>query len=308
MSLIAPLLNFGLRTIEKPALARAEEPVPIRARFERSARLLFHAPLGTRMAWQTLPHSTSDAEVLEVTPKEQTSDVVIFYIHGGGFLFGSPQTHSALAAQLARRLGARAILPRYRRAPEHPFPAAFDDVRRAWDALIQSGMVPERIVLGGDSAGGALALSLLASLIAEKAALPGATFCFSPLTDLTFSGESMRTNAKSEAILPAARASEMAGMYLDGHPPDDPKVSPLFADFTDACPVYITVGNTEILLDDARRMVARLKENGVATTYVEQGDLPHVWQLFHNVLPEARASLDEVSDWIRAQLRSPVES
>lgn len=308
MSFIAQLLNTGLRIIEKPALARAAEPVTIRNRFERSARLLFHGPKHVQTRWQGLLHPKGDAAVLEIVPMDRSSDAVIFYIHGGGFLFGSPRTHAALAGQLAHLLGARAVVPRYRLAPEHPFPAAFDDLRQAWEALVASGVDPKRVVIGGDSAGGALALCFLAALLAEKAELPAAVFCFSPLTDLSFSGDSMRTNAKAEVILPAARASEMAEMYLDGHPPDDPKVSPLCADFTGSCPVWITVGDTEILRDDARRMVARLEGQGVPTTFAEQHDLPHVWPLFHNMLPEARQTLDEVTDWLRGQLRSRDES
>lgn len=306
MSFVAHLLNGFLRLIEKPALARATDPVKIRRRFDLNARLLFHAPRGIQMQWQTLEPATLEA--LEVLPKGPRAQQVVFYLHGGGFLFGNPKTHAAMIARLVKRVGARAVLPRYRLAPENPFPAAFDDVRAAWDGLIASGVDPRDIVIGGDSAGGALALSLLGSLLKDKAALPGAAFCFSPLTDLTFSGQSIQNNAAIEALLPAAKAEELAQMYLAGHAADDPKVSPLRAAFEGAPPVWITVSDTEILADDARRMAARLRQSDVDVTYVEEQALPHVWPIFHNVLPEGRQTLDALAVWIKAQQRLPDES
>lgn len=308
MSFVARLLNGFLRTIEKPALAGATDPVKIRRRFELNARLLFHAPRGPQMQWQTLEQGPRRVETLQILPKGTRTKQVILYIHGGGFLFGSPKTHAAMVAVLVKRLGARAVMPRYRLAPEHPFPAAFDDVRTAWDGLIASGVDPKDIVIGGDSAGGALALSVLGSLVAEKAALPGAVFCFSPLTDLTFSGQSIQSNAEIEALLPAAKAEELAQMYLAGHATVDPKVSPLQATFAGAPPVWIAVSDTEILLDDARRMAAQLEQGGVDVTYVQEQALPHVWPIFHNVLPEGRQTLDALAKWIKAQQHLPDES
>ena len=130
------------------------------------------------MQWQVLTRDQSCVDALEVVPHKLNSDAVLLYFHGGGFVFGSPRTHAALVAQLAHRLSARAVLPRYHLAPEAPFPAAFDDARTAWEGLLQSGVPPHRIIIGGDSAGGALALSLLGQLVADQAAMPGAVFLF----------------------------------------------------------------------------------------------------------------------------------
>lgn len=302
MSRRAKLLNGWLRRIEKPAMARATGPQQLRDRMEQQARLFFHAPRGTQMQWQVLARGQASVDALEVVPDDLTSDLVVLYLHGGGFVFGSPTAYSALAGQLAGRLGARVILPRYRRAPEYPFPAAFDDVRTAWDGLLYYGVSPDRIVIGGDSAGGALMLSLLGQLAVEQAPMPAAAFCFSPLTDMTFDGKSFQRNAKIEAVLSPESADAMARMYLKGANAKDPKISPLFGRFNGVPPVWITVGDTEILYDDARRMAQVLQEHGVAVTYVEQNDLPHVWPLFHNVLPEARQTLDELARWIRQTL------
>ncbi|APE44736.1 esterase [Sulfitobacter alexandrii] len=308
MSLRRSFLNAYLRLVEKPRLARVRQPQQMRGTLERQARFFFHAPRGTRQHWLVLEFAQHRIDALEVVPPAVSSDAIILYIHGGGFVFGSPQTHAAMLGRIAALSGARAVLPRYRLAPEAPFPAAAEDVRAAWDGLIAAGADPSRVVLGGDSAGGTLALGLLASLAREGGPRPAGAFCFSPLTDMTYSGESFRRNARSEAILVAGRAPELAEMYLAGCQPDDPAVSPLFADFSGAAPVWLTVADTEILRDDSRRMAAHLRAQGVDVDFAEAHDLPHVWPIFHNTLPEARASLRDVAGWIRQRLETRGES
>ncbi|MFK7837674.1 MAG: alpha/beta hydrolase fold domain-containing protein [Sulfitobacter sp.] len=308
MTLRACLLNQWLRRVEKPAMARASEPQQLRRRFEVNAKLFFHAPFGTQMQWQVLEHGQRRVEALEVVPRTLSTDVTLLYIHGGGFVFGSPRAYAAMAGNLGKRLGSRVVLPRYRLAPEAPFPAAPDDVRTVWDSLCATGLKPDQIVVGGDSAGGALALALLGELVAEGAELPGAVFCFSPLTDMRYESESLRQNAAIEAVLPTEKIGETVRMYLQGHPVDDPRASPLLAKFEGASPVWITAGDTEVLRDDARHMAAHLTASGVTCTYDEKRDLPHVWPLFHNTLPEARETLDDLAGWIRQQLGLPDEN
>lgn len=128
-------------------------------------------------------------------------------------------------------------------------------------------------------------------------------FAFSPLTDLTFRGKSFVQNAEVEAVLAAERGAEMIGLYLGDHAGADPAVSPLYAGFKGGPPAWVTVGDTEILLDDARRIVTKLEGDGVDATLVVEHDLPHVWPIFHNVLPEARKTLNELGIWIRQQQR-----
>jgi acetyl esterase/lipase len=226
-------------------------------------------------------------------------DRVVLYFHGGGYVFGSPRTHAAMLARLARHGGLRAVLPEYRLAPEAPFPAAVEDARTAWAALLARGTAPGRVVIGGDSAGGGLALALLGDLLERGAPLPAGVFAFSPLTDLGFSGASFAANAAAEVLLPAARAAEMAALYLQGADPLDPMASPLFADFTGAPPVLLMAGDTEILLDDTRRMADRMRRQGVAVCEQIARDLPHVWPLFWRYLPEGDAALRTVAAWIR---------
>lgn len=308
MSLRARLINTWLRRIEKPRLARAAKPEDLRDGLERQARLFFRPPRGSQMQWQVLESGQRRVDVLEVVPRDLRCDGVVLYIHGGAFVFGSPRTHVAMAAALGARLGARVVLPKYRLAPEAPFPAAPADVRTAWDALLAQGVAADQIIIGGDSAGGALALGLLADICAENSARPAGVFCLSPLTDLTYSGDSFRSNAECEALLAASRAGELSKMYLGARPADRPEVSPLFAKFTGACPVWLTVGDTEILCDDSRRMAHKLEEQGVPVTFKERRDLPHVWPLLHNILPEGRETLDQIAAWIRLQPGWPAGS
>ncbi|MGP6087698.1 alpha/beta hydrolase [Antarctobacter jejuensis] len=295
-SLRARLINTSLRLIEKRRLARVEAPKDLRRGFERSARLFFHGPRGAR--YDRFP--MGDTPAVMVTVPDGTSGIVLLYFHGGGYVMGSPRTHQAMLARLCAMTGSSAILPDYRKAPEHPFPAAFEDAMAAYAKLLGDETPPAQIVIGGDSAGGGLALALLAEICRRGLPQPARCFAFSPLTDLTFSGASFQANAEAEVMLPVSRARGMQEMYLGTADPRDPRVSPLFADFTGACPVWLVAGDTEILLDDTRRMAERLRAQGVTVSERIAHDLPHVWPIFHNVLPEARRTLRDLARWINS--------
>lgn len=297
MSWQRPVLNRFLRWFEKRHLARVRDPAEIRAGFETKARFWFRPPRGSTFRRTEL----GGVPVLwaQAGPGDRG---VLLYLHGGGYVFGSPDTHRAMLARLSQLTEMRACLPAYRLAPEHAFPAALDDALAVYDGLLADGFTAERIVLGGDSAGGGLALALLGDLVAQAQPLPGGVFAFSPFTDMTFSGDSFRCNAKADALLPAGRAKEMTDMYLQGHDPRDPRASPLFADLTGAPPVRLDVGDTEILRDDTIRMAARLRAQGVEVELEIAHDLPHVWPLFQRLLPEADATLTDLAKWIRRQL------
>ena len=296
MSLRQHLLNRCLRLTEKPLLARAN-PQMLRATMEMQARLFFKGPRDVFFEWRGLPGAGS---VLWLTPQGPSNGRVILYIHGGGFVFGSPETHRAMVARLALLTGAQAVLPRYARVPEAAFPKPAEDIRAAWDALCRTGIAARDIVIGGDSAGGALVFDLLAELCREGAALPAGVFGLSPLLDMTFSGASFTQNAESDVLLPAARAAEMARLYLRGQSAESPRASPILADFKGAPPVWLTVSDSEILRDDSRRFAARLRDAQVPVTFQEVHDLPHVWPLFQNHLPEARETLATLAEWISA--------
>jgi len=300
-------LNLFLRLTEKPYLARVQEPEAIRASFERRVRWFFRPPRGVPVVPERLEAGGRVLDVLWAGARTDTGPVIL-YFHGGAYVFGSPATHAAMAARLAQLSGLPVCLPNYRKAPEHPFPAAVEDARAGFLALQASGLAAKRIVLGGDSAGGGLALALLGDLCARRADLPAACFAFSPLTDLTFSGASFRANAERDVLLPAGRDRDMAGMYLQGADPRDPLASPLFARFDGAGPVWLTAGDTEIMRDDTWRMAALLRAQGVAATETIERDLPHVWPFFWRVLPEGDATLRDLAGWISRQSRPSGES
>lgn len=299
MTIMAWLLATGLRRIEKPYLARVRDPADVRRSFDQKARLFF-AP---RRAWALTQTRLGDRPALEVDPPATQAGTqtgtqagadpgrVLFYIHGGAYLFGSPATHAGLAGALAARLGCSAVLPTYRLAPEHPFPAALQDVLAAWRALAREG---QRITLAGDSAGGGLALALLAALGPDDAR-PDAVILFSPLTDLAFTGASVTQNRDADPLLPATRVHEMADMYLAGSDPRDPGASPLYGAPGHAAQVIICVDDTEILRDDGLRMADLMRAHGLAVHLIRTCGLPHVWPFFWRYLPEARATLDAIA-------------
>lgn len=295
-SLQARLLTRLLRLTARPVLARETAPHTARRRFVTTARLFLPDP----------PFAVFLPDRLEGGLPALWAGVagrggagVLLFLHGGAYVVGSPRTHRALAARLAAAAGLTALLPHYRRAPEHPFPTAVEDALAAYRTLLARGYPPGRIVLAGDSAGGGLALALLAILAAEGLPAPAGLVAFSPQTDLTLSGPSWQENAARDAILPAERGAEIRDMYLQGADPTDPRASPLFADWpVPPPPVLLFAAETEILRDDAVRMAARLRAAGGQAALRLAGDLPHVWPMQHRWLPEARATLAEAGAWV----------
>jgi epsilon-lactone hydrolase len=300
----ARLLRAGVRLLVRPRLARERNPSRARAWFLLGARLLFRDPPFALYLPDRLQAEGQDLPVLWAQVAGVDASAVLLYLHGGAYIMGSPRTHRALAARLAQEAGIAALLPRYRLAPEHPFPAAFDDAVAAYAALLARGYRGRRIVLAGDSAGGGLALALLAEIGRRGWPAPAALVAFSPLADLSFSGRSMDENAARDTMLPAQRARDMREFYLQGADPADPRASPLFADWSAAPPpVLIQVAESEILLDDGLRMARCLRDAGGEARCDVWGHLPHVWPVFHGWLPEADAALRDAGAFLKAALR-----
>lgn len=291
MSWQLALLNRHLRWFEKPALAR-HGIARLRKSFAFKARLFFHPPFGTQRRRATL----GGVPVQWVRSRRAHKGPVILYLHGGAFVFGSSDTHSAMLGKLSALTGLPACLPDYRLAPEHPFPAQIDDALACYRAL----RADNAVIIGGDSAGGGLALALLHEVLRLDLPPPQGVFALSPLTDVTYSGESVVANAESDSVLTANRIGEMVQAFIGSHDPKDPRASPLFGEFKGAPPVWLTVGDTEILRDDSLRMQRALRAQGVECTLAVTRDHPHVWPMFHNILPEARATLRDLAGWIAA--------
>ncbi|MFL4468939.1 alpha/beta hydrolase [Tateyamaria armeniaca] len=294
MSLRSDLLNQYLRWTERTFLTYATSPRALRASFEIKAQLFFRGSLAVAPNWRDL----AGRPALEMRPKRLQDAPTLLYFHGGGYVFGSPRTICKMAGHLAKKAGFCAVIPEYPLAPEHPFPAAVDHGLAAYQALLDEGIDPSQIIIGGDSAGGNLALSVLGQLVAIKAPMPAGVFGLSPITDFAFSGASMIENDRSEVILPPSRFKTMVDAYLCGQAVDDPRVSPLHADFTGAPPVWLAVSDSEILRDDTLRMAEALRAQGVDVDLTVEHNLPHVWPMFHTLIPEAHATLDAIAQWM----------
>ncbi len=223
----------------------------------------------------------------------------MFYLHGGGYIACSPRTHRRITGGYASR-GLEVVAPAYRLAPEHPFPAALDDAHAAYLGLLADGVPPGRVVFGGDSAGGGLALALLLRLRDEGRPLPVGGVLFSPWTDLTETSATLRSNARHDALFPGTGMARLTEPYLAGADPADPLVSPLFGDHCGLPPLLLHVGSHEVLLDDSRSLAARAGAAGVPVTLRTWPVVPHVWQMFR--MPEAAVSLDEAAAFARGVL------
>lgn len=223
----------------------------------------------------------------------------LLYLHGGGYYFCTPETHRTITIGLAAGSDARVFVPDYRLAPEHRFPAAVEDAVLAYRGLIAEGVPAQRIVIGGDSAGGGLALALLLSLRDAGDPLPAGAVLFSPWTDLAATGESIRRNDRSDAMFRGHRIAQFARIYLGEAAATEPLASPLYADLARLPPLFIQASDSEVLLDDSTRLAEKAARAGVNVSFRAWHKLPHVWQFFAPFLPEGRAALAEASAFIR---------
>lgn len=235
-------------------------------------------------------------------PKKARTDKVILYLHGGAYVIGSPRTHRQLVSHLARMAGVTAVLPDYRLAPEHPFPAGLDDAVAVYGGLLEAGFKPEDIIISGDSAGGGLSAATLLSLRHAGVPMPAAAVLLSPFMDVTGSGESATTRADRDPWFDIADLTVVTRYYC----PDEsewrnPLVSPVFANVAGLPPMLIQVGDDEILLSDSTRFAEKLEAAGGE---VELEIWPHMWhvfQMFIGKMPEARAAVRKMSKYIKGR-------
>ena len=282
----AHLLSFALRHTFKPRLARARDASHARAIMNRSP---LKTPSNVRIAPATLGGVAGEW----VESDTAAGAGVLLYLHGGGYFACSARTHRPYTTFFAQR-GFRVFAPDYRLAPENPFPAAVEDAVAAWRAVRAEAGASTPMVIGGDSAGGGLALATMLKLRDEGDALPAAAALFSPLTDLVGIGASRRTNNKRCAMFFGAGLGRATEFYLAaGGDPRDPLASPLYADLRGLPPLLIHVGGHETLLDDSTQLAERARAAGVAAALTVWPVVPHVWQLFHPFVPEGRRSLAE---------------
>lgn len=233
---------------------------------------------------------------------EDKPERTILYLHGGGYVMCCIESHRHLIAQIARAARACVLAIDYRLAPEHPYPAALEDAFRAYNRLLANGTDAQQLAIAGDSAGGGLAVCLSVKLRDEGFRLPAAVACLSPWVDLTVSGDSIKTKANEEIIVPVQYIKMGVEAYLNGANPKSPTISPIFADLSGLPPMLIQVGTSEILLDDARRLAVRAEADGVETTLEVWEGMIHVWHFFSDYIPEARAAIEHIGQFVQQQI------
>lgn len=295
-SLRAELVRLWLRWFLKPGKRAAGVTVEQRRR---------QVAAFERWTPQPPPRATIAADVLGGIPAVRVEtpasrpDRQILYLHGGGYVTGSLALYRHILWRFANAAAARVVAIDYRLAPEHPFPAALDDAAVSWRALIAEGADPGRTAIMGDSAGGGLTFALALRLRDEGASLPAALIAMSPWTDLAVSGASLRHNADADPMLSADDVPAFARLYLAGNDPRNPYASPLYGDPTGLPPSLIQVGGDEILRDDSVRMAERLRTAGCAVELEVWPRMPHVWQTFASMMPEARRAIARIGAFVQ---------
>jgi acetyl esterase/lipase len=266
-------------------------------------RVVFHdmiasVPLPDHVT--TTPGRLGGVPVVTVETPESDPSVVLLYFHGGAYALGSAADSAGLAADVARRAGARAISVEYRLAPENPFPAAVEDAVAAYRALLADGTPSSKIAFVGESAGGGLVVATLVALKDAGLPQPSSAVVFSPWADLTLSGASLAGKAEVDPALTPQGMRTRARDYLGETDAASPLASPIFADLTGLAPLLIQVGSHEILLDDAVRLAARAAEHDVPVQLQVWSQVPHVFQGFAALLDEAGAALDAAGAFTQA--------
>jgi epsilon-lactone hydrolase len=239
---------------------------------------------------------------IQVTIAGNESENVILYFHGGVYAIGSAATSVPLVGALARRTGVKAITLDYRLAPEHPYPAAVDDARAAYEGLLKQGTDPGQIALAGESAGAGLAVATLLASREAGLPMPSCAYLMSPYADLTLSSETLIERQSLDPVLTPEGLRVRAPQYIAAADASDPLISPIFGDLSGLPPLLIQVGSHEILLGDALRLAGRAATSDVAVTLDVTPGVPHVFQGFAGLLDEADAALDRASDFMKAQL------
>jgi len=238
-------------------------------------------------------------------PRKASAATIVLYLHGGGYVFGSPKTHRQVLFAMARAFDAPVYGLDYRLAPEHPFPAAVEDAANAYQWLL-ARHPQAAIVLAGDSAGAGLAIATAIGVRDSGLRQVLAIVAFSPYSDLAVTGASVEANAKSCAMFTPRGIREAAALYLAGADARDPRASPLYADFKGLPPMLMFASRHEILRDDTLRLAERASAAGVKVELVLRDRLPHVWPVFVNLLPEAREAFAAVTEFARqVGARSP---
>ena len=231
------------------------------------------------------------------------TDHVMYYLHGGGYVAGSIDSHRNLTGNLARALGCQVLALDYRLAPENPHPASVEDAVTGYGWLLEQGYSADSIVVAGDSAGGGLTVALLLALKQQGLPQPAAAVPLSPWVDMEATGDSMVSRADADPMITPGSLTNIAALFLgeDGDP-TDPLASPLHGDLSGLPPLLIQVGDAEVLLDDSTRLAAQAEQAGVDVTLEVWPEMVHVFQASVGYVPEATQAVDRIAEFSRQKL------
>lgn len=274
-------------------LLLAGQPAPVSMGQARANYTRFLQSLGSAEGTRSTDVDMGGVPGVMVEPESgPATDRVLMYFHGGGYLYGSAAGYVNIGALFAKKLRAKVFLPDFSLAPEHPFPRPVDDSVAAYRWLLDQGHAPERLGLAGDSAGGALTVSVMTRARKHGLPLPAAGVSVSPWANLEHTGASMSTREGLDPVVAKEQLNILARAVLQGQLPNDPEASPVFADVRGLPPILVQVGENEVMLSDVIRLASHLAENRVATTLEVWPGLFHCWPLFAGILPEAEEAVD----------------
>ncbi len=279
------------RAVDRP---NPLDVAPMRARMEELGDK-FLAPADAVVAKQQVGACSAEW----VAAPGTDADRHVLYLHGGGYVMGSPDIYRALAYTLSQHANAQVLVLDYRLAPEHRFPTARDDAVAAYTWMLAGGSTPEKIAIAGDSAGGGLTIASLCALRDQHQPLPAAAVSISPWTDLSGTSDSITARAERDPVVDEAALHWFAGLYLDGADVAHPAASPVHADLHGLPPLLVQVGGAEILFDDATRLTENARAAGVDVTLRIWEDMIHVWHLFAPMLDEGHEGLREAGTFIQ---------
>ena len=235
-------------------------------------------------------------------------DLRMLYLHGGGHVSGSGAFYLALAARLSAAAGCAVLLPDYRLAPEHPFPAGLEDSLDAYEWLRTNGpagpAAAKAVFIAGDSAGGGLTLGAMLALRDRGQPLPNAGIAISAFANLTLTGESLRSEEDFDPIMSPKCLPKFVDLYLGGADPRDPLASPAFGDYTGVPPLLLQVGEHEIIRTDSVEAAAKAKSDGVEVTLEVWEGMFHVFQSHEPLLPEGWQAVESIAAFMRSVLTS----
>jgi acetyl esterase/lipase len=280
------------RAAKRAAMSLAET----RASFDTD---MGRIPLADNVTTESLSFGNVPAE--KITPANATPGKAVLYLHGGGHIFGSIKSHRHFVSRLAVATKATAWHIDYRLAPEHPYPAAIEDALAAYRALLDNGIAPADLVVGGESAGGNLAAALLLKLKDENLPQPAGLYLLSPWLDMTTTAESYDKVGARDPMISREGIVGVATAYL-GNQPDTPLASPVRADVSGLPPMLIQVGSEEVLLSDSTTFANNAAMTGIDVSLRVWAGMPHAWPLFHPFLRAGLPAIDEAGAWMRKRL------